>query len=140
MRARKGEGVGGTRRDRVGAHFCVKHLQTSVEQTRAGVPGAVGRAVRLRRGADQPGDDTGPHAGQHAAGAEQGKPGGGRDRTASEAFAGTAKPDSVGEAGPLRAAGGDHRRARRSQRDGGRPAQEYGRQSRPMRGLCPAAG
>lgn len=77
----------------------------------------MGRSVRLRRGADQPGDDTGPYAGQHAARAEQGKPG--RDRAAaSETVAGTAEPYPVGETGPLRAPGGDYRRARRSPRGG----------------------
>ena len=33
----------------------------------------MGRSLRLRRGADKPGDDPGPHARQHAEGAEQGK-------------------------------------------------------------------
>lgn len=94
-------------------------FQKNVEETRTGIPGAVGRSVRLRRGADQPGDDSGPHAGQHAARPEQGKPG--RDRAAaSETVAGTAEPYPVGEAGSLRAPGGDYRRARRPPRDAGR--------------------
>lgn len=80
----------------------------------------MGRTVRLRRGADQPGDDTGPHAGQHATRTEQGKPG--RDRAASaaasETVAGTVEPYPVSEAGSLRAPRGDCRRARRSPRGG----------------------
>jgi len=56
--------------------------------------------MRFRRGADQSGDDTGSHAGQHVAGAKQGKPG--CDRTAaSETFADTAEPNPVDQTGSL---------------------------------------
>jgi len=59
--------------------------------------------MRFRRGADQPRDDTGSHAGQHVAGAKQGKPGCDRvaATAASETFADTAEPNPVDETGSL---------------------------------------